>query len=331
MPDTTLRQITMLSLLPRRSPGRTTGDIQNALAERDFEVTRRTIQRDLLKLSGAFPLVYEEGTENRWHWAAHSNTLSVPGHDPYSALTWQLIEKYLKPVLPRSMVQEAEPQFRSARDFLKGAGAGKFRRWTQRVRLLPRTMPLHAPEIDSGILDAVYQALLEKRQLRITYRSRSTGELGTWSIHPLALVVRDSVHYLLATIWEFTDPRQLALHRVHSAELLDEPVSEPKDFDLDQYIRDGGFDYSHGKQIRLVARFEPYAAEALIETPLAKDQTHRALKDKRVEFKATVNDSEQLRWWLMGFGSGVEVMRPKHLREFMRKDAERLMQLYDPS
>lgn len=331
MPDTTLRQITMLSLVPRRPPGITTESLRTALAARDFDVNLRTIQRDLVKLSAPFPLICDEGDSPRWHWAPHAETVTLPGHDPVSALSWQLIEQHLQPLLPRSLTHEIQPHFDAARGFLEATDAGSFRRWTRRVRILPRSMQLHAPEISQDVLDAVYQSLLEKRQVEVDYTNRSREAPRRMVLHPLALVVRDSVHYLLATVWDFTDIRQLVLHRMSSARLLEEGANEPTDFDLDDYIRKGGFDYSSGEKIALVARFEAYAGKALLETPLTPKQTHETLDDGRIEIRATVNDSEQLRWWLTGFGSNVEVMAPDHLREHMRKDAEALMRAYNPS
>ena len=328
MPDTTLRQITMLSLVPRRPPGMTTEALQSALATRDFSVTLRTIQRDLVKLSAPFPLICDEGDPPRWYWAPHAETVTLPGHDPLSALSWQLIEQHLQPLLPRSLLEEIEPHFDAARGFLERTGTGRLQRWSQRVRILPRSMQLQPPEIPPQVLDVVYQGLLEKRQIEVDYTSRTREEPRRLTLHPLALVVRDSIHYLLATVWDFTDIRQLVLHRMDSADLLNDRINEPKDFNLDHYIREGGFDYSHGRQIKLTARFEAYAGKALLETPLAPDQSHRQLEDDRIEINATVTDSQQLRWWLTGFGSNVEVIAPEHLRENMRKDAEALMQLY---
>lgn len=328
MPDTTLRQITMLSLVPRRPPGITTESLRSALAARDFDVNLRTIQRDLVKLSAPFPLVCDESDSPRWHWASHAEAVTLPGHDPVSALSWQLIEQHLQPLLPRSLTDEIQPHFDAAHEFLKATGAGNFHRWTQRVRILPRSMQLHAPEIPTDVLDAVYQGLLEKRQVEVDYTNRTSEAPRRMTLHPLALVVRDSVHYLLATVWDFTDIRQLVLHRMSAAKLLEDAANEPEAFDLDNYIREGGFDYSSGERIKLVARFEAYAGKALLETPLTPGQTHEILDDGRIEIRATVNDSQQLRWWLMGFGSGVEVIAPDHLRYDMRKDAEALLSMY---
>jgi len=321
----------MLSLVPRRPPGITTESLREALAARDFDVNLRTIQRDLVKLSAPFPLICDEDEPPRWYWAPHAETVTLPGHDPVSALSWQLIEQHLQPLLPRSLTHEIQPHFDSARGFLEATDVGSFRRWARRVRILPRSMQLHAPEISPDVLDAVYQGLLEQRRVEVDYTNRSREAPRRMVLHPLALVVRDSVHYLLATVWDFTDIRQLVLHRMSSARLLEEGASEPRDFDLDDYIRQGGFDYSSGEQIALVARFDSYAGKALLETPLDPEQSHEILDDGRIEIRATVNDSQQLRWWLMGFGSGVEVIAPDHLRADMRKDAEALLKMYEAS
>ena len=77
MPDPTLRQITMLGLVPRRPPGRTTHEFQTALSERDFEVDLRTIQRDLDRLSARFPLTYDESRHRRWYWAPRCRMLAL--------------------------------------------------------------------------------------------------------------------------------------------------------------------------------------------------------------------------------------------------------------
>jgi predicted DNA-binding transcriptional regulator YafY len=50
--------------------------------------------------------------------------------------------------------------------------------------------------------------------------------------------------------------------------------------------------------------------------------------DERVLVKATVADTAQLRWWLLGFGARVEVRKPKRLREEFRMISRRLFERY---
>lgn len=328
MSDTTLRQLTMLQLIPRRPPGKTIERIHEELEARDFAISVRSLQRDLNRLSLLFPLVSDDGRPARWFWAANAPEVSLPGQDPYSALTWQLIEAHLQPLLPRALRREAEPRFREAREYLQAANARHLQRWQQRVRVVPRALELQPPDVESDVLDALYDGLLEMRQVRVRYRRRTDQRAHWMNLHPLALVLREGVVYVLATINDYTDVRQLVAHRMEAAELTDEASRDLEGFDLDDYIRKGGFAFADGERMRLVIRMESYIARHLQETPLSTDQTATELEDDRVEIAATVLDSEQLRWWIKGFGFNMEVVAPQSLRDELYRENKYLADTY---
>jgi len=48
----------------------------------------------------------------------------------------------------------------------------------------------------------------------------------------------------------------------------------------------------------------------LYETPLSDDKSITEIGDGRMMVKATVLNTEELRWWLLGFGRHVEVVSP---------------------
>lgn len=328
MSDATIRQITLPQLLPRREPGLTTKQLRDMLADRGFPVHLRSIQRDLDRLSAYFGFTSDEGLPPRWFWPPGAADLSLPALDPYSALAWQLIEQYLEPILPPAVKRQADGHFRAARAMLNGSCAAQLRRWRSRVRLLPRSLPMRPPEFDEAVLAAIHSALLESRQLRVTYRARNGGRMKSMNIHPLGLVIRECVYYLIGTANDYSDLIQMALHRFGSAEVLPDCVDEPDGFDLDAYIEDGGFLYSKGREIDLVARFDAYTAQHLQESPLSDGQSALDLPDGRVEIKARVLDSQQLQWWLMGFGDKVEVVAPHTLRDSLRRSYANLYQRY---
>lgn len=326
--DTSLRLLAMLKIIPRRPPGINARDLREKLEKRGYEVSKRTVERDLVRLSGQFPLASEGSRPEYWSWMPGAAEQALPGHDPMSALTWQLVEEYLQPLMPLSVRDELEPQFKAARNFLCESGSQKLRRWKDRVRYLPRAMPLPPPKIDSDVLEAAYTALLEGRQLEVHYRSRGQSKARPLTLNPLALVVRESVYYLIVVIEPFDDTVHTTLHRMSRPRLLDTRVRESKGFDLDDHIRDGRFQYASGRRIRLVARFDAYAAQALIEAPLSENQSTKALDDDRIEVSATVMESSQLMWWLLGFGSNVEVVGPKELRQAVTAEIESLSNRY---
>ena len=328
MSEPTLRHIKMLELIPRRQPGLTASELNARLADRDFEIDLRTVQRDLNYLSSVYAILSEGERPQRWFWAPDAAALSLPAQDSHSALMWRLIEEHLRPLLPRAIQRDAEPQFAAARAYLGTLGEGKVARWKERVRVIPRAFQLQVPEIPADVMTAIQDALFQGCQLQVEYRSRGAGRSKSSRTHPLGLVMRDGIVYILATIEDYTDLRQLVAHRIDSASLIDEPVREPSGFDLDEYIASGGFSYVESGPIRLVVRVDAYAAEHLLESPISSDQTARTLDDGRVEFMATVVDTKQLRWWLTGFGDALEVVEPRDLRKAMAEQAEAVAEMY---
>jgi predicted DNA-binding transcriptional regulator YafY len=85
---------------------------------------------------------------------------------------------------------------------------------------------------------------------------------------------------------------------------------------------------SSGEPLRLVARLWKRAGLHLLETRLAADQVVEDEGDDHFRVTATVNDTAQLRWWLLSFGSKVEVLEPQGLREEMANQAYWMNRMY---
>jgi len=66
----------------------------------------------------------------------------------------------------------------------------------------------------------------------------------------------------------------------------------------------------------------------LHESLLAAGQVLTKQDDGRELLEATVLDTTELRWWLLGFGSAVEVLEPKDLRAEFRGIAAEMVKLY---
>jgi hypothetical protein len=70
----------MLSLLPRSPRAVDTATLEQRLREQGVRVNRRSIQRDLVALSGLFPIVCDERSKPYgWAWAEDGPALQVPG------------------------------------------------------------------------------------------------------------------------------------------------------------------------------------------------------------------------------------------------------------
>ena len=328
MNDTILRSFSMLRMLPRAPRKIDTATLELRLRDDGYTVTRRTIQRDLHQLARAFPLLCDEHHPHGWSWAPDAVLIDIPGMDPSTALTFTLVECFLAPLLPRRTFGRIQPYLTQAQQVLDALPTNALGRWPAKVRVIHRGPPLRLPEIDEAILDAVTHGLLDGRRLDVAYRSREKGQLLRCELNPLGLVFKGGSAYLVCTFWGYTDIRQIVLHRVQRAEVLEAPAIVPEGFDLDRYIQEGEFSYPVGEPIRLEAVFSHGAAFHLHDTPLSADQVLTELDHERVLLRATVQDTAELHWWLLGFGELVEVRAPAGLRETFRERAVAMAALY---
>src|SRR5690606_41541504 len=130
-------------------------------------------------------------------------------------------------------------------------------------------------------------------------------------IYPLALVTKEDVLYLVGTRGEHRGARQLALHRMSRAEVLELLAKAPPGFTLGAYIEEDRFAYPIDEEkIRLVAAFGEETAAHLYEREISADQRLER-RDHDVVLRATVPNTSELRWWLLGFGDRVEVREPQ--------------------
>ena len=311
------------------------------------EMDERSVQRVLALLgeAGYLDVVNPDARPLHWRWPKGRKFMTLPRLSDQEVLAFRLLERFLEPLLPRSSYRALRPYFDAAQNELERMpGWASVKNWETRVRIVPPAQPLLPPEPPSAlamttagkdwehqqekIRTAILEALFENRQCAVEYLQLWRDEPVCWTLHPLVYVQRGPAFYLLCTIDAFTDVRQLALHRMRSASVLDAKASQPAGFNVDREVERSQGMGGSGEPLRLVARFWKRAGLHLLETRLAADQRVGDEDDDHFRLTATVNDTAQLRWWLLSFGSKVEVLEPTELREEMANQAYWMNRLY---
>ena len=327
---TLLRQWTMLRFVPRAPAKIAVKELQERLRDADFQVTTRTVQRDLVDLSSVFPLISDERDKPYgWSWQREASSFDLPGLSIPDALTLTLVEQHLRNQLPPTALDALQPQFRSAARVLAAMDPSvTSKAWLTKIRTIAPLQPLQAPSLDEDCQRTVYLALMKDFQLKLLYKKREAAEVIVYEVvHPLAVVQRGGIVYLVCTFADYDDVRQLALHRVQEASLIYEASRRSPDFDVDAYIASGAFGYRTGGPIVLRATFKGRVGDHLYETPLAPDQVLEVREDG-VHLTATVAATRTLVFWLTGFGAQVEVHGPAKLRAEMRDIAIKMAATY---
>lgn len=319
MSETILRQWAMLQLIPRAPRKISAQQLADRLSTQGYAVTERTIQRDLQKLSGSlFPLRADE--RNRpfgWCWSEDSTVMDIPGMDPQTALGFSLIERFLHRLMAPTTLEALRPHFEQARRVLCEAPA-VVASWRDKVHIQYRNQPLLAPDVDPDVLAVVYEALLREQRFAVDYQRRSDRHWRYRVVSPRAIVLREGVIYLLATLNDYSDVLHLVLHRMRNAELLNEAVTPLPGFSAASYLELQPLDFPEAP-IRLRFRMAPEPAKHLAESPLAEGQHIGIASDGWVVITAELMQTNQLAWWLLGFGDQVEVLEPLTLRGWIQQ------------
>jgi predicted DNA-binding transcriptional regulator YafY len=326
-----LRQWHMLRMVPRAPMKISAKELCERLCAADFRVTERTVQRDLKELSDVFPIVVDSRDKPYgWSWLREASSFDLPGLTVPEALTLTMVEQHLRHHLPPITVDALRPHFSSAARTLSAVDdSAPSRAWLDKVRSVPPQQPLLPPRIDEECQRQVYLALMQDRQLKLHYRKRDAGQPTVYgAVHPLAVVQRGGLVYLVCMFDRYDDVRTIALHRMQQAEVLYEPARRKPGFDIDAYIASGQFGVITGDPVNLRAVFSRVAGEHLYETPLSADQVLTSAADGRLHLAATVPNTRALVWWLLGFGDGVVIEEPASLREELAGIAQRMAAAY---
>jgi len=328
--DTLFRQWHMLRHIPRHPVKTTTQFLCQKLADEGFKVTRRTVQRDLIELSTIFPLTNDcREKPYGWSWQKDAPTFDLPGLTTQTSLMLMLVEQHLSGLLPSSTLDHLTHYFDAARRCLNAeAGPQRSRSWLDKVRTVPASQPLLAPSIDVTVQQVITEALLNEKQVQITYKRAGRDVVTDYHIHPLALVQRGPVIYVHTRIFDYADTRILALHRIQSAKLLEENAVYPEGYRVDETIEAGVWGFGPGETVKVELLFKQGYADHLLETPLAVDQQVELLEDKSLRIKATVTLTPQFTWWVLGFGDGLEVVAPATLRNKLSDTVQGMVQNY---
>lgn len=310
------RLLDTLAALPAHPYRISTPQILQRLQDKGHTIDPRTVQRDLNALREHYTdIVKVDGKPVQWGWCEGAPVLMLSQMGMAQALAFDLFEREHGALIPDELRGLLKPWLQEAKRKLANAPRDHASQWANKIAICPDGPPLLPAQPKPAVLAQVSQALFEGKQISAHYRGAQKTAPKPCVLHPLGLVRRSLVSYLVATYDSYHDPRLLALHRLDKVRLLDADVRPPLGFDLNAYLSQERLNIGSGQTLSLELHMTRGAAEHLHDTPLSKDQTLQALPEQRewVRVRATVSESPRLVWWILGFGKRAKVIAPESL------------------
>ena len=315
--DVIQRQWEMLRLIPSHDlPGRTAADLATALATRGYEVTRRTVERDLDNLLTCMPLeVNERHRPQRWRWQK-TRGLDVPGMEAAEAMALYMMQDSMKAHLPSCFLDALHSRFTQANKTLGAlVRSGARARWSDRVRIVPAHVVLKAPHIAPKIVQTLQKALLNDIAVEAFYQSLQESAPTPRLLYPRGLLLRGSSLYLIAHQKDAGEaPYHYAVQRFSAVRLRELEPWPGMPFSLDAFMEDGRDQFGDGTSVRLRATISRELYKILRDSPLSEDM-QVADKDGVLTLSATVRDTWALHRWILGHAENICVLQPLTLRK----------------
>ncbi|MGA2304619.1 MAG: YafY family protein [Acidimicrobiales bacterium] len=305
------------ALLVLQSRGRVTA---RELAQ-ELEVSTRTARRDLEGLAMAgIPVYSQPGRGGGWTLIGGSRT-DLSGLTAAEARTLFLVAgpatatPELKTAL-RKLVRALPATFRSEAEAAAGAVVLDPTSWDHGAPAPPRH------------LEPLQRAVIEAVQVRLGY-TRRDGAVSTRVVHPLGLVVKNQVWYLIAR----TDvgQRTFRVNRVRSVEPTGEPVERPDGFDLAATWRAivTTLDAQRAPA-RVHVRTDPDALDILRYMFGRRVVEGATGADGQTEVEIRGTSEEMVARQLAGLADRVEVRAPEAVRQHLTAIGHALVQRYGP-
>lgn len=290
-----------------------------------LEVSPRTIHRDMDALSSAgVPVTAERGQGGGWMMIDGYKT-DLTGFNTLESQTL-FLTRLPEPLIQLGLEEAAE----AARLKLLAALPAVARQNAEaaRQRLYIDPTGWRQSNESSPLLSTVQDAVWQGRQLAMQYRS-GNGSLSERTIHPLGLVAKGSIWYLVAQ--RSGEIRTYRVSRIESAELLDDPADRPDNFDLARYWEQSSADFS--------ARL-PHFPVTLRVSPELLPLIRHGVGFTRIE---SVDDPDPDGWsrtqinfgvefealsFVLRHGDQVQIIDPEELRDTVIQMAQRILDLY---
>jgi len=294
-------------------------------------VTRRTLQRDLIALSAAnVPIDERRGAHGQIYWSLQPGYLKfIPmmlGLDEFIASL--LLEK-LGGIFANTPIEQDIQNLDKKIKQLVTSDVLKI--LDSPVKIHPCFAILQHGYIDYADYGLQLQqflfAALHRRVCTVTYRAAYSERPKQFIIHPYSLVLFKGAFYGVAYQPKHQSYLPLLIHRIEKLEISETGFTQNSEYNLDSYFSKS-LGIWHEEPENVVIRFAPELATKIAERIWQKDQTIERLEDGGILLKLRVAVTFELVAWILQWGSFALAISPPKLVEMVKVEVEKLNNIY---
>lgn len=319
----------ILNLLEGAPQGLSVNEIWERLLDRDHEIGKRTVYRDLEALSAAgFPLFAQEETtdENAKKWVLEKsvkiNHLVLSGRELFALF---LARGMLVPLKETPLYADLDQVFGKIEEKLGKTHREYYEQLSSELQF--EGGPKWGLGLNAEILDTVRAACAEAQVLSVDYESANSGVKRRRELGPHYLYFAKGSMYLIAEDLEAKEVKVFSIPRMTNAVMEDrpydgEPINPEKFFE-------SSFGIFHGKgPVKVKLEFSKLVSPYVRERRWHSSQQLVSRPDGKIQLTFDVAITPELVQWVLGFGAEAVALEPTELRSKLSETASKLLAIY---
>ncbi|MGC8778736.1 MAG: helix-turn-helix transcriptional regulator, partial [Candidatus Caldatribacteriaceae bacterium] len=295
-----------------------------ATLARLLEVSHRTVDRYLEVLRDDFGAPIEFDRKRGGYYFREKWSFPFPEFTEGEVLSLFLLAKFIKQFEKTPL----ERPLRNLRKKLEQFFPTPLKMTPRELEMMisPSISVLRSQVEVGKTFETIFLAIQKRRRIQITYTSRSSEETREREVEPYHLYNFEGIWYLCGFCFLRQEIRDFALDRIGKVVILPEGFTLPASFNPEEYLT-SAFRMFRGETCRMVIRFDAYQARWIRERVWHPTQKLQELPDKGVLFEVEANPQE-IKRWVLGYGSHAEILEPPFLREEVKKEIEKMHARY---
>ncbi|MCC9293381.1 YafY family transcriptional regulator [Clostridium sp. WLY-B-L2] len=176
-------------------------------------------------------------------------------------------------------------------------------------------------------ISQISYSMSKGKSLNVNYFSVNKNNLTMRKVDPYDLVFKQGNWYVVGYCHMKDDIEIFKLDRIKSLKISDDIYMRPHTFSLKDYLNQhwGVF---MGDKIKVLIKFSRNISHFIKSTKWNTNQRIDDLEDGSIILSLYIDDIEDVKKWVMGFGKDAEIIEPEELRKNIKLELEELYKKY---
>jgi proteasome accessory factor B len=185
-----------------------------------------------------------------------------------------------------------------------------------------------ASAADLEVFRLLARAIVQRQEISFSYQPLRATVPETRTVHPYHLANIDNAWYLLAHDPQRAQIRTFALPRIQKPVLTKKTFDRPRGFSAEKELKGGFGVFSGTGKFCIKVRFDSFAARLVRERDWHPTQKIREIRGGGIELEMTLGALEEIERWILSWGDHAKVLTPRTLTDSVQKRVRSMQKLY---